>query len=84
MSRNARAEALAIEQSVELPLSAIGDDAVLRDIVGEVQSVRELRQGLFEVRVGLAVSTTGLEAGQLINMLFGNASHSRGRVARRC
>lgn len=71
---NARAEALAIEQSVELPLSAIGDDAVLRDIVGEVQSVRELRQGLFEVRVGLAVSTTGLEAGQLINMLFGNAS----------
>lgn len=69
-----RAKALAIEQSVELPLSAIGDDAVLRDIVGEVQSVREVRSGLFEVHVGLAVSTTGLEAGQFVNMLFGNAS----------
>ena len=29
---------------------------------------------LFEVRVGLAVPTTGPEAGQLLNMLFGNTS----------
>lgn len=69
-----RAAALAVEQSVELPLAAIDNEAVLREIVGEVQSVRELRAGLFEVRVGLAVSTTGLEPGQLLNMLFGNAS----------
>ena len=70
----ARAEAIAIEQSVELPLAAIGSDAVLLDIVGEVQGVRKLRRGVFEVRVGLSVPTTGPEAGQLMNMLFGNTS----------
>lgn len=70
----ARAEAIAIEQSVEMPLAAIDDETVLRDIVGDVQSIREVRAGLFEVRIGLAAQTTGPEAGQLINMLFGNAS----------
>lgn len=69
-----RAEAIALEQSVELPLSAVDSDVVLQDIVGEVRDVRELRAGLFEVRIGLAVSTTGSEPGQLMNMLFGNAS----------
>ena len=73
-SIEARAEAIAIEQSVETPLAAISDETVLRDIVGEVQGIRELEAGLFEVRIGLAVETTGFEAGQLLNMLFGNTS----------
>lgn len=70
----ARAQALAVEQSVEMPLSAIDDDSVLSDIVGRVEGVAELAPGLFEVRVGLAAATTGYEAGQLMNMLFGNSS----------
>ncbi len=70
----ARAQAIAIEQSVETPLAAILDATVLSDIVGEVQGIRELEAGLFEVRIGLAVETTGFEAGQLLNMLFGNTS----------
>ena len=69
-----RAQAIAVEQSVETPLSAIADERVLRDIVGEVQGVRELEPRLFEVRIGLAVETTGFEAGQLLAMLFGNSS----------
>ena len=70
----ARAQAIAVEQSVEMPLAAISDERVLRDIVGVVQDIRELEAGLFEVRIGLAVETTGFEAGQLLNMLFGNTS----------
>lgn len=70
----ARATALAVEQSVELPLAVIDSEAVLNDTVGEVQDIRELRPGLFEVRLALAVATTGSEPGQLMNMLFGNAS----------
>ena len=70
----ARAQAIAVEQSVEMPLAAISDGAVLRDIVGEVEGVCELEPGLFDVRIGLAVETTGFEAGQLLNMLFGNVS----------
>jgi ribulose-bisphosphate carboxylase large chain len=73
-SIEARAQAIAVEQSVETPLAAISDETVLGDIVGEVQGIREMEAGLFEVRIGLAVETTGFEAGQLLNMLFGNTS----------
>lgn len=69
-----RAKAIAVEQSVEMPLDAITDEAILRDIVGEVQGVSEVSPGLFEVRVGLAVETMGPEAGHLLTMLFGNTS----------
>jgi len=73
-SIEARAQAIAVEQSVEMPLAAISDERVLREIVGEVQGIRELEAGLFDVRIGLAVETTGFEAGQLLCMLFGNTS----------
>jgi ribulose-bisphosphate carboxylase large chain len=70
----ARAEAIAIEQSVEMPVAAISDRAVLDDVVGRVEGITDVGDGVFEVRIGLAVNTTGLEAGQLLNMLFGNTS----------
>jgi len=69
----ARAKSIAVEQSVEMPVSAITKRSVLENIVGEVQGIRDLG-GVFEVSIGLAVSTTGLEAGQTLNMLFGNSS----------
>ncbi len=70
----ARAQAIAVEQSVEMPLAAITDAAVLREVVGEVQDIADRGGGVFEVRVGLAVDTVGLDGGQLLNMLFGNTS----------
>jgi ribulose-bisphosphate carboxylase large chain len=70
----ARARAIAVEQSVEMPLAAISDQAVLDDVAGRVEGITDLGGGVFEVRVGLAVATTGPEAGQLLNMLFGNTS----------
>jgi ribulose-bisphosphate carboxylase large chain len=69
-----RAQAIAVEQSVEMPLDAIDDPAVLRDIVGEVQSIEPLDDGRFAVHIGLAAATIGHDAGQLLNMLFGNTS----------
>jgi len=73
-SIEARAQAIALEQSVELPREAIFSEAVLRDIAGEVQGVREIGPGLFEVRIGLAAASASCDAGQLLNMLFGNTS----------
>lgn len=70
----ARARTIAVEQSVEMPLEAIDEPAVLRDIVGEVQSIDDLGNGVFAVRIGLAVATFGADAGQLLNMAFGNTS----------
>ena len=68
-----RAEALATEQSVEMPLQAIGDDRVLKEIVASVESIRP-HAGYFDVVLGIAPSTTGPEPSQLMNMLFGNCS----------
>jgi ribulose-bisphosphate carboxylase large chain len=70
----ARAQAIAIEQSVETPLSAIRDATILSDIVGEVTGIEDCGDGSFEVRIDLATATIGDDAGQLINMLFGNSS----------
>jgi len=69
-----RALAVAIEQSVEMPTSAISDPRVATEVVGRVEGITDIGGGRFEARVALAVETTGLEPGQLLNMLFGNAS----------
>jgi ribulose-bisphosphate carboxylase large chain len=69
-----RARAIAVEQSVEMPVAAIDDTFVLDEIVGRVETIAEIRQGLFEVRIQFAGATAGGDAGQLINILFGNTS----------
>jgi ribulose-bisphosphate carboxylase large chain len=69
-----RARVIAVEQSVEMPVAAIDDEYVRSEIIARVESVRDLRDGRFEARIGLAAETVGSDAGQLINMLFGNTS----------
>jgi ribulose-bisphosphate carboxylase large chain len=69
-----RARAIAIEQSVEAPLAAIRDPRILSGIVGEVVSIEDQGSGWFAVRIDLATATVGEDAGQLLNMLFGNTS----------
>jgi len=73
-SIEARAQAIAVEQSVEMPLSAIEDQSILDEIVGKVEAISDLGSGTFAVRIALARATAGNDAGQLINMLFGNTS----------
>jgi ribulose-bisphosphate carboxylase large chain len=69
-----RARAIAIEQSVEMPIGAIEDEFVRSQIVGRVVAIAERSRDLFEVRIRLAGETIGRDPGQLINMLFGNTS----------
>jgi ribulose-bisphosphate carboxylase large chain len=73
-SIEARANGIAVEQSVEMPLDAIDDETVLADIVGQVEDIQDLSDGRFAVRIALASRTIGQDAGQLLNMLFGNTS----------
>ena len=73
-SIEARARAIAVEQSVEMPLAAIDDEFVLANLVGRVEEITERRDGEFEVRIALACGTVGDDPGQLLNMLFGNTS----------
>ena len=54
-----RARAIAVEQSVEMPVAAIDDDTVLVGYRRPRARHRDLGHGLFEVRVALAAETVG-------------------------
>ncbi len=83
-----RAGALAIEQSVEMPLAAVRSVAIRETIAGRVESIEPARASApragigtgadapqaFRVTISLAAQTVGDDAGQLMNMAFGNAS----------
>lgn len=71
---DARARALAIEQSVEMPPTAITEQRIHDEVVARVEDIAADGPGHFRVTLGIAMETTGGEAGQLLNMLFGNCS----------
>jgi len=73
-SIEARAQAIAVEQSVEMPVSAIAEAEILHDIVGRVEGIDPRGDDVFDVHIGLATATVGEDAGQFLNMLFGNSS----------
>ncbi len=73
-SIKARAHSIAVEQSVEMPLDAIDDAAIHDQIVGKVESIQDRGNGQFDVRIALAIATVGDDAGQFLNMVFGNTS----------
>lgn len=70
----ARAEAIAIEQSVELPVQAIRDRYVLEQVVARVDSIKPVDPQHFDVVIRLSAETIGHNPAQLLNMLFGNVS----------
>src|SRR5215472_5830493 len=57
-----------------MPVAAIDDEFVRTEIVGQVVGIAARAPDLFEVRIRLAAETVGHDAGQLINILFGNTS----------
>src|SRR5258708_23257399 len=62
-----------------MPLEAIDEPFVNSEIVARVLDIKDVSTkdsggGVFEVRIALASATIGGDAGQLINMLFGNTS----------
>lgn len=69
-----RATAIAIEQSIEMPLAGVRQQRVRDAVVGQVLDLRADGPDHYLAIVGLALETTGFEAGQLMNMLFGNSS----------
>lgn len=73
---DARARALAVEQSIEMPIEAVRDERVRTEVVGEVVTIEPSSQldDRFDVVLALAVETTGDEPGQMLNMVFGNCS----------
>lgn len=69
-----RAQALALEQSIEMPAEAVTDQRVLHEVVAQVVDVMPQADGTSLARVALSAESIGSDAGQLMNMLFGNSS----------
>ncbi|HEX4884157.1 MAG TPA: RuBisCO large subunit C-terminal-like domain-containing protein [Casimicrobiaceae bacterium] len=69
------AESLALEQSVEVGPAVVRDAFVRDEIMGRVLGIAETGEdGVHDVRIALAVATTGHDVAQTFNMLFGNSS----------
>ena len=69
-----RAHALALEQSIEMPSEAVTDARVLRDVVARVESLAAQPDGSTLATLLLSTESIANDAGQLMNMLFGNSS----------
>ncbi|MDZ7651763.1 MAG: RuBisCO large subunit C-terminal-like domain-containing protein [Burkholderiaceae bacterium] len=69
-----RAQALALEQSIEMPVEAVRDARVLRDVVATVEHIEPQPDGTHLARLALSAESVGDDPGQLMNMLFGNSS----------
>ncbi len=69
-----RAQQLALEQSIEMLATSVSDSHVLDTIVARVDEVTSNNDGTHTARLALSAETIGDDAGQLMNMLFGNAS----------
>ena len=70
----ARAQALALEQSVEMPLAAVTDAQIRDEVVARVAEIEPVASGRYRVELELAAATVGTDPAQLMNMLFGNCS----------
>ncbi len=69
-----RAQQLALEQSIEMLATSVTDQYVLDAMVARVDEVSTYSDGMHTARLALSSDTVGEDAGQLMNMLFGNSS----------
>lgn len=69
-----RARLLAVEQSIEMPPEAVGDGRVLEEVLARVERIEAQPDGSSLAHLRLAAETVCEDAGQLMNMLFGNCS----------
>ncbi len=69
-----RAQQLALEQSIEMLAASVTDRHVLDTMLARVDDVTANGDGTHSARLALSAETVGDDAGQLMNMLFGNCS----------
>ncbi len=70
----ARAEALLLEQTVELPRTALRDPTARERVLGDVERIEPHDPGRYRVLIAQPLATTALDPAQLLNVVFGNSS----------
>lgn len=74
----ARAEGIALEQTVEIPRDAVPPGYVEDVVLGRVEDVGPLAEGVWQAVVSYAPDSTGTEFTQVLNVVFGNSSIQAG------
>lgn len=70
----ARAEAIALENTVEIPRDVVPSGYIEDVILGQVQEVAAIGDGVWIIKIGYHIDAVGHELPQLLNVIFGNAS----------
>jgi len=71
---DARVESLLLEQTVELPRTALRDKFVLENIVGRLVSLDEIGADKHRAIIDFPIIATADDPAQFLNVLFGNSS----------
>lgn len=74
----ARAEAIALEQTVEIPSDVVPAGRIADDIVGQIEDLGTEAEGRYRADISYSPDSAGFEITQLLNVIFGNSSIQRG------
>jgi ribulose-bisphosphate carboxylase large chain len=70
----ARADALMLEQTVELPRAALWDSAAADRVLGRIEEIEPAFQGQYRVAISYPLIATAHDPAQLLTVIFGNSS----------
>jgi len=74
----ARAEGIALEQTVEVPADVVPQGFVADEIVGQIVEIGAEAEGIYRARISFSPESAGAELTQLFNVIFGNSSIQKG------
>ncbi|TDK50671.1 RuBisCO large subunit C-terminal-like domain-containing protein [Antarcticimicrobium luteum] len=73
-----RAEAIALEQTVEIPRDVVPAGFIEDEILGRVEEIGSDGDGQFRATLSYSPHSAGFEIAQFFNVIFGNSSIQRG------
>lgn len=74
----ARAEGIALEQTVEIPRDVVPTGYIETEILGRVEDVSAETTDTYLARISYSPDSVGQELPQLLNVIFGNSSIQKG------
>lgn len=74
----ARAEGIALEQTVEVPRDVVPDGYIADEIVGRIEEIGQEAEGRFRATLSYSPDSAGHEITQFFNVIFGNSSIQKG------
>jgi S-methyl-5-thioribulose 1-phosphate isomerase len=74
----ARAEGIALEQTVEVPMDVVPTGYIADEIVGRIEEIGAEGEGRFRATLSYSPDSAGHELTQFFNVIFGNSSIQKG------